>query len=55
VGAPVMTDPVVGDYHRMLLPGTYQLRFASLGYQTLEQNVTVSTGRATRLDVRLDR
>src|SRR5262249_16614270 len=30
----VFTDPDVGDYHRMLLPGTYTLKFEAAGYQT---------------------
>ncbi|MCP3905802.1 MAG: hypothetical protein GY715_19415 [Planctomycetes bacterium] len=50
----VFTDPEVGDYHRMLLPGTYDLRFESDGYESLDVNdVVVATGPATRLDVAL--
>jgi hypothetical protein len=30
----VFGDPDHGDYHRMLLPGTYTLRFEAPGYQT---------------------
>jgi len=49
---PVYTDPDVGDYHRMLLPGTYELRFEAAGYDTITvPNVVVSAGPATRLDV----
>ncbi len=48
---PIYTDPDVGDYHRMLLPGTYQLRFAAAGYETVILPVTVNAGDATRLDV----
>ena len=50
----VFTDPDVGDYHRILLPGTYGLRFAADGYhdQTIH-GVTVGSGDATRLDVAL--
>ena len=51
---PIYTDPQVGDYHRMLLPGAYQLRFVAAGYDTLTLPVTVATGPATRLDVVLD-
>jgi hypothetical protein len=47
----VYTDPDVGDYHRMLRPGTYQLQFQATGYDTLTASVTVSEGPATRLDV----
>ena len=48
------TDPDVGDYHRMLLPGTYDLRFEADGYDPLVvTDVVVSSGAATRLDVQL--
>lgn len=47
----VYTDPDVGDYHRMLLPGDYQLRVEAAGYDTLVFPVTVNAGPATRLDV----
>ncbi len=49
----VYTDPDVGDYHRMLLPGSYQLRFAADGYDPRVLPVTVTAGPATRLDVAL--
>jgi hypothetical protein len=48
----VSTDPDDGDYHRMLLPGTYDLRFSSDGY--VPQDITgivVNAGDATRVDV----
>ncbi len=48
----VFTDPVVGDYHRMLLPGTYTLRFSSYGYISQDvPDVVVGSGAATRVDV----
>ena len=47
------TDPDVGDYHRMLLPGTYQLTFAAAGHESRTLPVTVASGPATRLDVTL--
>jgi carboxypeptidase D len=51
---PVFTDADVGDYHRMLLPGTYNLIFDAPGYaQLLIENVTVTDGPATRVDVEL--
>lgn len=51
---PVFTDADVGDYHRMLLPGTYNLIFDAPGYaQLLIENITVTAGPATRLDVEL--
>lgn len=44
----------VGNYHRILLPGSYGLRFSSPGYDTLTvPSVAVSSGDATRLDVAL--
>ncbi len=46
------TDPNVGDYHRMTLPGIYNLTFAATGYTTVTAyNIPVSSGAATRLDV----
>ena len=53
-GQPVYTDPDVGDYHRLLLPGTYDLLIESEGYepQTIT-GVSVAGGPTTRLDVAL--
>lgn len=46
------TDPDVGDYHRLLEPGSFTLRFASPGFDPLDiAGVVVGTGDATRLDV----
>ena len=48
----IFTDPDVGDYHRMLLPGVYNLTFAAAGYTTVTAyNIPVFSGPATRLDV----
>jgi len=47
------TDPDVGDYHRMLMPGNYTLRFESLGRETRQVPVVVSAGPATRFDLML--
>jgi len=50
----VFTDPDVGDYHRLLLPGSYSLRFSADGYQTQTVvGVVVGSGNATRVDVPL--
>ncbi len=47
----VRTDPAVGDYHRLLLPGTYDLRFTAPGYVPYEVGgVAVSDGPATVVD-----
>jgi carboxypeptidase D len=51
---PVFTDPNVGDYHRMLLPGTYNLTFSAPLYVPRSANsVSVTSGPATILDVEL--
>lgn len=51
---PVYTDPDVGDYHRMLLPGTYTLHYVAPGYLTKTVlDVMVFDGPATRVDVTL--
>ena len=52
----VFTDPDVGDYHRMLLPGTYTLWCYAPGYAPQRiTGVTVGAGAATRVDVALQR
>lgn len=52
----VTTDPDVGDYHRLLLPGTYSLRFTASGMSPVTvRNVVVDSGDATRVDVTLER
>ncbi|MBI5542689.1 MAG: carboxypeptidase regulatory-like domain-containing protein [Deltaproteobacteria bacterium] len=51
----VETDPAVGDFHRLLLPGSYDLRFTSEGYLPRDiASVAVTSGAATRVDVTLD-
>jgi carboxypeptidase D len=51
---PVFSDPDVGDYYRLLLPGVYTVAVEAPGYlpQTLS-GVTVVPGAAARLDVEL--
>ncbi|MCX6927665.1 MAG: M14 family zinc carboxypeptidase, partial [Verrucomicrobia bacterium] len=50
----VCTDPHVGDYHRLLLPGTYDLVFSAPGYQTKTiSNIVVQAGGVTRLNTSL--
>jgi carboxypeptidase D len=50
----VFSDPAVGDYHRILLPGTYTLWFYAPGYVPRRiPGVVVSSGSATRVDVAL--
>lgn len=51
---PVFTDPDVGDYHRLVLPGTYRLHIDAPGYIPYHvSNVEVPDGPATRMDVTL--
>lgn len=50
----IYSDPSIGDYHRMLLPGTYTMRFDSAGKESRQiPGVVVNSGAATRLDVPL--
>lgn len=50
----VRTDPDVGDYHRMISAGTYDLLFTADGYiPHTEYGVTVSDFNKTILDVQL--
>jgi carboxypeptidase D len=50
----MFSDPDVGDYHRLLLPGTYTLWFYAPGFVPQRiSNVVVSSGNATRVDVAL--
>ncbi len=47
IGKPVHTDPDIGDYHRLLLPGTYTLIASADGYTSQSAVVTVVDGPAT--------
>jgi hypothetical protein len=50
----VFTDPDVGDYHRMLLPGNYDLVFGADTFDPVTvENVAVAAGNATVLNVEL--
>jgi carboxypeptidase D len=44
---PVFTDPDLGDYHRMLRPGNYTIRFESPGYVTQTVSGIVVNGSGT--------
>ncbi len=51
-GSMARTDPDVGDFHRLLLPGLYDLRIEANGYHSLEiPGIAVTEGRATVVDV----
>jgi len=50
----VYSDPQIGDYYRMLLPGTYSLRFSADGYYSqIIDSVLVLKNYITYLDVQL--
>jgi hypothetical protein len=50
-----ITDPDVGDYHRLLLPGTYHVLITATGYEPAEfYGVTVPSGGSTILDAVLE-
>jgi hypothetical protein len=55
-GSMVRTDPAVGDYHRLLLPGLYDLKIKVHGFfPHVISGVAVSDGEATVVDVVLNR
>ncbi len=50
--AQVFTDPQVGDYYRLIAPGTYDLMFSSYGYiSQIIENVIVVQDQITPLNV----
>lgn len=51
----VRTDPDVGDYHRLLLPGTYTLVCHAEGYLDQSWPITVVSGTATVQDCAMRR
>jgi hypothetical protein len=52
---PCFTDPEVGDYHRVLLPGAYNVHFRANSYEEKVINVEVlDTDEPTTLDVYLN-
>jgi ankyrin repeat protein len=52
----VYSDPDHGDFYRMLLPGTYDLRFEADGYDPIVvPDVVVTDGDATVVDVTMGR
>ena len=56
IGWPVFTDPLVGDFHRYCLPGTYTLDVKAAGYETATvYGIVVAEGEeATIVDVALN-
>ena len=47
------TDPDVGDYHRVLLLGNYQMEISAEGYQSKQVSFEVFEGDAIRKDIDL--
>lgn len=55
-GSMARTDPAVGDFHRLLLPGLYDLRIEAANFQPREiHGLAVIDGEATTVDVVLYR
>jgi hypothetical protein len=53
---PVFTDPDVGDYHRLLLPGSYTIHADAPGYIPYTvAGVTVTEGDAVQVDIALSK
>ncbi len=53
-GEPVFTDPDLGDYHRVLLPGTYDVIAEANGYApATATGVVVADGAVTEQDFQL--
>jgi len=50
---PCFTDPNVGDYHKVLLPGTYTVHYRANGYAEQTRDVTVTSGAPTVMNVQL--
>ncbi len=55
-GSMARTDPAVGDFHRLLLPGLYDIRVEADDFEPQEiHGLTVVDGEATTVEVVLDR
>ncbi|MBN1860202.1 MAG: carboxypeptidase regulatory-like domain-containing protein [Candidatus Thermoplasmatota archaeon] len=52
---PCFSDPLVGDYHKPLMPGSYHVAVRANGYQEQEFTVEVYSGHPTYLNVTLSR
>ncbi|HHE40167.1 MAG TPA: T9SS type A sorting domain-containing protein [Candidatus Cloacimonetes bacterium] len=51
---PCYTDPAFGDYHKYVLPGTYDITIIANGYETQTiNNVVVTANNATATDFQL--
>jgi len=45
----VVTDPVIGDYHRLIAPGTYDVTYSSTGYISQTHSVNVASFTSTTI------
>ena len=55
-GAPIFSDRDVGDFHRMLLPGTYSLTAVAPGYRpAVVEAIEVGAGDPIEVDFALER
>lgn len=50
---PCFTDPKIGDYHKPLLPGSYNVIIRANGYEEQTHQVIITEGSPTVLDVSL--
>ncbi|MBW6460759.1 MAG: succinylglutamate desuccinylase/aspartoacylase family protein, partial [Bacteroidales bacterium] len=50
---PAYNDPLVGDFHKYLVPGTYNVKAVTNGYQTSDQTVTVTANNAATVNFSL--
>ena len=48
----ILNDPQNGDYYRLLTPGSYQITFNAIGYESQTQSVTIGDS-AVNLDIQL--
>jgi len=51
---PCFADPLVGDYHCVLLPGTYTVHYRANGFEEKTFSVQVDSGDPTVLNVELN-
>lgn len=50
---PCYNDPVIGDYHKYILPGTYTVTAVANGYEPQTQTVIITESNTTVLDFEL--
>jgi len=50
---PCFTDPKIGDYHKPLLPGTYNIIIRANGYKDQTRQIVINEGITTVLNVSL--